>query len=95
MAGPYEREIDTYDEPMPRAVHELHTAGRVRSGDPENLVRDTTMGYLTAACRDAGIELGEFDRQTLLRLADLESAAAQAVIGLITRAHAAGRTVPA
>ncbi|MFE3173127.1 hypothetical protein ACFXPA_49120 [Amycolatopsis sp. NPDC059090] len=58
MAGPYERETDTYDEPMPRAVHELHVAGRVRSGDPEHLVRDTVMGHLTAACRDAGGRAG-------------------------------------
>ncbi len=95
MAGPYERETDTYTEPMLREVRALHAALKVPSGDPEHTVRDTVMGHLTAACRDVGIELGAFDRQTLDRLACSDEAAAQAVIGLITRAHAAGRAVRA
>lgn len=34
MAGPYQHETDTYTEPIPKAVAELHAADRVRSGDP-------------------------------------------------------------
>lgn len=92
---PYEREIDTYTEPMLREVRGLHAARRVPSGDPEHIIRDTVMGYLTAACQDAGGELGEFDRQALKLLADSNDATAQAVLGLITRAHEAGRAVRA
>jgi len=95
VAGPYESETDTYTAPMLREVRALHAAGKVPSGDPDHVVRNTVMGHLTAACGDVGIELGEFDRHALERLADSNDAAAQAVIGLIIRAHAAGRAVRA
>ena len=89
--GPYERETDTYSEPMPAAVKALHDADRVRTGDPEHLVRDTVMEHLAAACAAAGVELGDYDRRVLLWLAGWESQVVQVLIGMVTRAHAAGR----
>jgi hypothetical protein len=95
MAGPYKRKIDTDGEPVMQAVSTLHPAREVPSCDPEHLVRDTIMGYLTAACRDTEIELGGWDRHALERLADSNDAATQAVLGMITRAYDAGLAIRA
>jgi len=95
MSGPYRNETEACVEPMPRAVAELFAAGRVRSGDPEQVVGDTILRHVDAACENAGVELGEFDRRKLSWLADVDTAVVQVVIGLITRAHEAGRVVRA
>jgi hypothetical protein len=84
--GPYDTELQALSEPMPLAVDALHDAGLVRSGDPERLVPNTVLTYLLAACEEAGVEVGAYDRQVLEWLAGWEPAAAQIVIGLITRA---------
>ena len=95
MAGPYQTETDTYSEPMPTATSELHAARRVRPGDPEHLVRDTIMRHVSDVCVEVGVDLGEFDRRKLAWLAEVDPGAVQVVIGLITRAHEAGRAVRA
>jgi hypothetical protein len=76
---------------MPREVAALHNAGRVRSGDPDRLVRDTVLRHLERACADTGVRLGALDRRKLEWLAGWEPTTAQVFIGLIYRAHKAGR----
>ena len=89
--GPYQTEVEALAAPMPREVRALHDAGRVRSGDPDRLVRNTVLRHLLAACQAAGVEVGDRDRVTLTWLAGWEDVTAQVVIGLITRAHQGGR----
>lgn len=89
--GPYENERQAMAEPMPQAVRALHDAGQVKSGDPDHLVRDTIAGHLLRACDDAGVDLGAYDRRVLVGLAIDETSTCQVLIGLITRAYAAGR----
>jgi hypothetical protein len=91
MSGPYRTERETYVEPMCREVSELHRANRVRSGDPARLVRDTVLRHLVATCEAAGVELGDYDLRILAWLARGETSAAQVVLDLIGRAHAAGQ----
>jgi hypothetical protein len=93
--GPYETEQDTHAEPMPQAVRDLHRAGLIRSGDPDRLARDTVLSHLIAACHDAGVTIGARDRRTLQWLARGDTSTAQVVIGLISRAYAAGLSRPA
>lgn len=90
-AGPYDTEAQALAEPMPRALSRLHAEDRIRSGDPDRLARNTVLRALLNACADAGVEVGAFDRRTLAWLADTEDSSAQVVIGLISRAYAAGR----
>lgn len=89
--GPYETEAQAHAEPMPRELSRLHAEDRIRSGDPDRLARNTVLKALLDACEAAGVEVGAFDRRTLAWLADTEGSTAQVVIGLITRAYAAGR----
>ncbi len=90
MNGPYATEAAVLAEPMPREIRALHDAGDVRSGDPDRIAAKTAWRHLHAACRDAGVELGDFDRRTLAWLCGWEETTVQVVIGLIVRAHAAG-----
>jgi hypothetical protein len=89
--GPYQSERDAADSPMCREVRHLHEAGLVRFGDPDRLVRDAMLRYVQAACDEAGLVLGRFDRQVLSWLANWEPAKVQVLIGLIRRAYASGR----
>ncbi len=89
--GPYQREADTRTAPMPKQVKELHDMGRVKSGDPARLVFGVQHAALLAACDAAGVDLGTYDRRILAWLADPEPQVVQVLIGLITRANAAGR----
>lgn len=89
--GPYETEDQTLPEPLPQTMRRLHDQGRIRSGDPDRLARNTVLKALLDACAEAGVEVGAFDRRTLSWLADWETSTAQVVIGLISRAYAAGR----
>jgi hypothetical protein len=91
--GPYETEQQTHAEPMPQAVRTLHRTGRVRSGDPDRLVQATVLHHLLDACHATGVALGARDLLTLEWLARGDTSSAQVVIGLITRAYAAGRSV--
>ncbi|MBG0819108.1 hypothetical protein [Planomonospora sp. ID82291] len=94
-AGPYETERETRGEPMPKAVSALHDAGTVKSGDPDRVVRGTKEAALLQACEAAGVELGAHDRGVIAWLSEWETSTVQAVIGLITRAGAAGADRPA
>jgi hypothetical protein len=79
---------------MPAEVRGLHQAGRVCSGDPEELVRTTVLRHLTDACVQAGLTLGAYEQHALGALAGGENqAVCQVVIGLLTRAHVAGQTL--
>lgn len=89
--GPYNSEVEARREPMPAAVGALHQSGRVRSGDPDQLVHNLTLDHLLGACRDAGVELGLYDQRVLHWLCRWEDTTVQVVIGLVTRAYAAGR----
>ncbi len=98
MTGPYEREEDTFREPLHVAHRRLHDSwpgswrtlpggGRQHIGEA---ARDLALDHLLAACQNAGVELGDFDRRTLTWLAGGEVSTVQVLIGLIARAHAAG-----
>lgn len=89
--GPYDTERQVSAEPLPREVAALHDAGRVRSGDPDRLVRNTVLRHLTAAFDEAGVPLGAYDLRLLGWLADWEPTTTQQVIDWIRRAHAAGQ----
>jgi hypothetical protein len=89
--GPYGSPEEAMAEPMPRQVQALHDAGRVESGDPAGVAWDTRRAALIVAIVEAGVKLGNFDRQVIDWLTRWEPATVQVVIGLIGRAHAAGR----
>lgn len=89
--GPYDTEAATLAEPMPRELSRLHAEDRIRSGDPDRLARNTVLKALLNACENAGVEVGAYDLRTLAWLAGMEDSAAQVIIGLISRAYAAGR----
>lgn len=88
--GPYETEAQIRDTPMAREVRALFDAGKVKCGDPDQLVSGARMKHLTEACTAAGVELGAHDRRILRWLAGWEDVAIQVVIGLIARAAAEG-----
>src|SRR5260370_37636045 len=52
--------------------------------------RDGCHGLLEDTCRAAGVDLGTYDEQVLLWLADGEPPTVAVIAGLIRRAHAAG-----
>lgn len=86
--GPYGSEGDTYNEPMPAEVVRLHQAGRVKSGDPDRLVQAVCRRHLLQALADAGVELGDYDRQTLDWMCHTwGTASLQAILGWISRAR--------
>lgn len=93
--GPYDTEQQTHGEPMPQAVRDLHRAGLIRSGDPDRRARDTVLSHLLAVCDATGVTVGARDRRTLEWLARGDTSSAQVVIGLISRAYAAGLARPA
>jgi hypothetical protein len=88
VSGPYQTERDTYGEPLCREVARLHEDGLVRSGDPDHLVQETVLRHLVEACDAAGVAVGKYDLRVLDWLARGETSTAQAVLDLITRAHA-------
>lgn len=52
---------------------------------------DDLLARLEDVCRESGVEVGARDRQTLLWAARIwEAESVQVVVGLISRAHAAG-----
>ncbi|WP_083507416.1 RNase adapter RapZ [Frankia sp. ACN1ag] len=88
-AGPYDTEAQAAAGPVAAAVRALHDAGRVRSGDPDGVVRAVQLAALTAAAADAGVALGAQDTATLAWLAGWTPVTVQVVIGLIARATGA------
>lgn len=80
--GPYATERDTMASPLGAAI---------RVTRPElGSYRAIQMEHLRQACAGAGVELGAYDERILAWLATYEPATVQVVIGLISRAHAAG-----
>jgi hypothetical protein len=73
--GPYETERDTHGEPLVRRVTQSET---------------TNMQHLLEACAAADVDLGAFDISIIMWLSRWEPATVQVVIGLISRAYAAG-----
>lgn len=86
MTGPYNHPSELRDAPVVAEVRQLHRENRVRSGDPDNLVRDTVLRHLTAACTDSGVQLGALDLSVLRWLADWDTDTVQVIIGIIRRA---------
>lgn len=89
--GPYETERQALAEPMPSTVKDLHDRGLVPSGDPGRIVFAVMHNALLNAAVDAGVQLGALDRGTLAWLCRWEPSTVQVVIGLLARAHAAGK----
>lgn len=86
MTGPYETESEALAGPLYQEIRALRDSGLIRSGDPNRLVHGTQLRYLEAACAEAGVELGAFDRKILEWLAGWEASTVQVVVGLIERA---------
>jgi hypothetical protein len=88
-AGPYQTEAEARQSP---AVQEIHAA--FRAGPGVGRMAPLIVAVLVDACVMAGVELGAFDRRVLSWLSGWEPETAAVIAGLITRAHAAGRTRP-
>jgi hypothetical protein len=79
--GPY----DTDSDAMRDAAH-VHQAYRV---DYERgMMGQINEGLLLGALREAGVQLGEFDRRIVGWLADWEPYVVQVIVGWVERAHA-------
>lgn len=92
LSGPYRTEAEAAAEAMPHEVDALRTArgdDYVASARRLRDARSIALQALLAACTEAGVEVGDYDRRVLDWLAGWEPTAAQVVIGLIGRAHAA------
>lgn len=89
--GPYDTEGEALTADLPHEVRALHAAGLVGSGDPHRLVHGAVLRHLVNACTTAGVDLGHYDHRVLNWLATWEPQTAQVLIGLISRAHAAGQ----
>jgi len=81
--GPYETAAEVRAEPLVRDTYLITRAGG--DMDAENQRR------LLAACQDAGVRLGAYDRRILAWLAGWEPETVQVVVGLIGRAAQGGR----
>ena len=78
--GPYETSAEALAEPLVRDTYAVMRHGNRGLGTHENRRR------LLAACEDAGVELGEYDRRILHVLAAFEPEAVQSFIGILSRA---------
>jgi hypothetical protein len=80
--GPYGTEQQTYNSPLARAVQ----AAEPGRGVSAQLNQD----HLASALADARVTLGSYDVRILNWLIRFEPSTVQVVIGLISRAYAAG-----
>ncbi len=85
--GPYQREQDTYSEPMPAAVRQLHADRHSGPGFPYQRQRAVIRDHILAALADAGVDLGDHDRRIVGWLAAWEPSTVQAIIGWVSRAN--------
>ncbi len=83
-AGPYENAEDTHDSPLFRELDD----------SPRGSVPVVVERHLLEACRNADVKLGDFDFRTLSWFGRLDAETAQSLIGLISRAYAAGKAAP-
>jgi hypothetical protein len=74
---------------------EARAAAKALGGPPEPgwsiLSEGQRRLMLEVECEAAGVELGDYDARILRWLADWEDGICAVVVGLVTRAHAAGR----
>jgi len=87
VCGPYETAAEARAEPLVRDTYLITRAGG--DMDAENQRR------LLAACQDAGVQLGIYDRRILAWLAGWEPETVQVVVGLIDRAAQGSRRLSA
>lgn len=90
VLGPYHTERDTFTAPLHLAWRGLHDEGLVHSGDPQGVARGMAVRHLHEACRNAGVGLGAYDDRILVWLARGDLGPIAVVIGLLSRAYAAG-----
>ncbi|BEL07857.1 hypothetical protein Q0Z83_060480 [Actinoplanes sichuanensis] len=83
--GPYDTETQAAAEPLATEVRAVPLSNK-----PGGVVAALQLSHLREACTDAGVELGRFDARILAWLATYEATTVQVVVGLISRAHAAG-----
>jgi hypothetical protein len=83
MAGPYATEREALDD-----CAAVYDAMRVSTG----LMQALNVAVLQAACRDAGVGLGRYDRQVLGWLARFEPQQTQAIADIIRRASEGRRS---
>lgn len=83
--GPYDTSAELLDEPLLCEWRALDDSG------PGHTARNLVLDHLMRACFDASVQLGHKDVRVLEWLARGEVETAQVVIGLISRAYAAGR----
>lgn len=88
--GPYQSAGETRTGLLMQEWTGLHDAALVANGDPQGVARGLAVHHLHGACRLAEVELGAYDMQVIAWLACADVAAVQAVIGLLSRAYAAG-----
>lgn len=88
MNGPYETEADALAGPVRQEIRALHESGHHGNDEIGRVVIGAQLRHLEAACADAGVELGAFDRRILSWLAGYEASTVQVIIGLIARAGA-------
>lgn len=96
--GPYATERDTASEPWPAEDRRIHDEWyRAHPNGDSSAAGALTVGavsraaglrFLVDACTAAGVELGDYDRQTLAWLAGWETATVQVIAGIISRAAA-------
>lgn len=80
--GPYDSERQTHDSPLLRDIGDVTPARNVHTS--------INRMHLTKALRKADVNLGTHDRRIVDWLAGWEPSTVQVVIGLISRAYAAG-----
>jgi hypothetical protein len=83
VRGLYETAAEVAAEPLVRDTHLIARGGG--DMDAENQLR------LLAACQDAGVQLGAYDRRILAWLSGWEAETVQVVIGIIGRAAQGSR----
>jgi hypothetical protein len=62
---------------------------RIRS-NRRGVMREATLAYLQDACERAGVSLGAFDARILAWLANWDPETCAVIVGIVTRAYAAG-----
>lgn len=86
--GPYDRSAEADREPMPTAwAAAVDAAQSGQRGQGGSVVYE----HLIEACARYGIALGDWDRKVLMGLASREVASTQSVLGMLSRAYAAGQ----
>ncbi|TMR22048.1 hypothetical protein ETD86_12810 [Nonomuraea turkmeniaca] len=94
-SGPFNSDADTYSTPVFQEWRELIRSSQVKSGDPDGLAHEVKQRHMLEACKQAGVELGALDRSVIAWLANYEATTSAVIVGIISRAHAAGRAASA